>query len=391
MKPPKRKPNLFVRFLLFLSSLILVLTAMAVVIFRDQINIDALRRWFTYRSLSLNDSGQAESFHYNGSSGDVFADLDGDLLVCGSNHISLYSGSGVQYVDQAVDLASPAAHVGGGAAVVYDAGGTSLYIFRQRDLAFSMRSEGTLLSARLNSSGLLTVVTQQSGFRGVVTVYDGDFQPTCAVRLSSAYVMDAQLADDGKTLAVVTISQEGGDFTSSLLLYDLSAAGKDDVSYDAVPAASCSLGGSVVLELREHGGGLWALGDRGLSVLDSQAALLGSLNWSDRFLKAWSLGGEGFAVALLGKYRAGSQGSLVVVDSTGATVGALPLDEQVLSVHAAGRYFAVLTADRLDVYTQDMTLYSTLTDTQGARKVLMRDDGSAILISAGSARLYIPA
>lgn len=98
----------------------------------------------------------------------------------------------------------------------------------------------------------------------------------------------------------------------------------------------------------------------------------------------------GFAVALLGKYRAGSQAELMVVDSEGVLTGSLEWNEQVLSVDASGRYFAVLTADRLDIYTQDMTLYSSLEGTQNARKVLLREDGSAILIASETARLYVP-
>ena len=51
---------------------------------------------------------------------------------------------------------------------------------------------------------------------------------------------------------------------------------------------------------------------------------------------------------------------------------------------------AVLTGDRLDIYTDKLELYSTLNGTQGARTVLLMPDGSAILISAGSAAYYIP-
>lgn len=78
------------------------------------------------------------------------------------------------------------------------------------------------------------------------------------------------------------------------------------------------------------------------------------------------------------------------MDTAAATVGSLALDEQVLSVSAAGRYFAVLTSDRLDIYTKDMSLYSSLEGVLGARKVLLRSDGTAFLISSGTAWLYVP-
>ncbi len=384
-KAYKKKPNILVRLLLFCIALVIVLAA-----FHDQLNMDSLRRWFTYRDLTLNDNGQAESFRYSGSPDDVFANLDGDFLVCSNNTISLYSDSGTKYIDQPVSISTPALDISGGSAAVYDAGGHSIYVLRQRQLAFHLECTGNILSAHLNSNDLLTVVSQESGYRGVVTVYDPHGEIKAALRLSSAYVMEATLADDGTTLSVVTIGQQGGTFSSTLSIYDLSAALPDQVSYDVSPISSTDLGRSVILSLDQEVGAIWALGDQGLSVLNYTGTLLGMVDWSDRYLKNYTLSNHGFAVIQLGQHRTGSQGELHVVDKDGTLLGNMLLEAQVLSLDAAGRYFAVLTADRLDIYTKDLTLYSSLSSTQNARKVLLRDDGSAILISVGSARLYVP-
>lgn len=389
-KPQLKKPNILLRLALGALTLAALLAGTAVVVYRDRLNLDALKRWYTYRSLSLSDSGQAESFHYSSSDSDVFADLNGDLLVCGKNAIGLYSGSGTQYIDQPVSFSSPAVAVGGGSAVVYDAGGRDLYVFRNREQVFSLHSDGILLSASLNDSGLLTVVSQQSGYRSVATVYDSGFDRSDGLLLSSTYLMDARLSADGKTLAAACMGQTNGEFFSSLQLYDLSQHTAGGVSQEAAPFASCSLEGNVVLELGSGGGRWWALGDQGLWLLDSGGSILGILDWSDRILKAYALSGDGFSAALLGKYRADSQAALSVVDSDGVLIGTLALEEQVLSLDASGRYFAVLFPDRLDIYTRDMKLYSSLTGTQGAQRVLLRADGSAILIAPGTARLYVP-
>ena len=387
---PKRKPNILVRFLLFLLACAIALVCVSAILFRNQMNMDALKRWFTYRALTLSDSGQAESFHYSGSSSDVFADLDGDLLVCTGNAISLYSGSGTQYVNHQVTMKAPAVAVSGDTAVVYDAGGSALCVLRQRSVVYELTCSGSLLSAHLNGSGLLTVVSQESGYRGVVTVYDRSGKLRASLRLSSAYIMDAVLADDGTTLSVVTIGQENGTFCSSLDVYDLSRVAAGDVNYEVSPRSSTSLGSSVILALRESNSLVCALGDYALTVLGLDGNVRGTVDWSDRYLKSFSLDGSGFAVAQLGKYRAGSQSSLYVIDASGGLVGTLELEEQVLSLSAAGNYFAVLTADRLDIYTGDMTLFSSLSGTQGARKVVLRDDGTAMLISDRAANLYVP-
>ena len=383
-KKRKRAPQFLLRLVLFLVSVAVVLGAVAVVVFRDSLNLDSIRRWIHYRSLSISDSGRAESFPYDGSLDDTFAVLDGDLLVCSPNTISLYSGSGTRYVSQSVSMDNPVVDTNGSLAVVYDAGGDELYVLGQRELIWQGEDLDSILSARLNRSGYLTVVTQSSGYRGVVTVYDATYTPLMGVNLSSAFVMDAALSDDGQTLSILTVGQEGGVFQSTLSLYAMNTGDGGEF----VPDIQFSLGTTVVLESRHTSDQVWMVGDRGLTISDHQGQAI-TTDWSSLYLKRYTLDGDGFAAALLGRYRAGSQAQLWVVDSQGQT-RTLDINQQVLSLSAAGRYIAVLTGDRLDIYTDTLELYASLEGTQGARSALMMADGSAILLSSDTASFYIP-
>ena len=382
-KPPRRLPRFLTRLIATLVVLAVFLGLVIMVAFRDRLNIDSIKRYFTYLSLTRSDSGQAEAFAYDGDLNDTFAVLDGDLLVCSHNAISLYSGSGTQYINQSVSMTNPVVNTNGSLAVVYDAGGSSLYILGQRSLVWSTDELEPILSARLNRSGQLTVATQASGYRGTVTVYDASYSPVMSISLSSAFVMDAALSDNGHTLATLTVGQSGGAFDTGLSLYTMTYS---NGTYQ--PDASCSLGRGVVLDMRNTSSAVWTLSDQGLAITNHEGQTV-SADWSDRYLRRYTLSGDGFALALLGRYRAGSQTELWVVNQQGQRQ-ALQLNEQVMSIAAAGRYLAVLTGDRLDIYTDQLEPYNTLNGTQGARTVLLMPDGSAILISADSAGFYIP-
>lgn len=383
-RPAKKKPRFLGRLLLFILALVLVLAAVSAVVFRDQLNIDSIKRWFHYRSLVISDSGQAESFFYDGDLDDTFATLDGDLLVCSRNTISLYSGSGTRYVSQSVNMENPVVDSNGTLAVVYDVGGTELYVLGQRQLVWQAEGLECILSAHLNAGGQLTVVTQSSGYRGAVTVYTTDYRPMVTVNLSSAFVMDAALSDDGQTLSILTVGQENGTFASTLSLYTLNTA--DGGSFS--PDLTCPLGGDVILDTKHTAETVWSLSDSGLHITDHGGSTH-TVDWSNRYLKRFSMDGDGFATVLLGLYRAGSQAELCTVAQDGIRK-TVSYDRQVLSLAAAGRYVAVLTGDRLDIYTSDLQLYDTLEGTQGARTVLLMEDGSAILLSAGTASYYVP-
>ena len=74
----------------------------------------------------------------------------------------------------------------------------------------------------------------------------------------------------------------------------------------------------------------------------------------------------------------------------GTELGSLEVSEEVQDISAAGRYLAVLYLDRLVIYNQALETYASLKGTESARGVLMRTDGSALLLSSESAKLFLP-
>ncbi|WP_294701472.1 DUF5711 family protein [uncultured Flavonifractor sp.] len=383
----EKRPNIVLRLLAFLLTVVMVLGAIFLIVNYDKLNFDSIKRWFTYRNLERGDSGQAESFPFDGDGTSTFASLDGDLLVCSTTGVRLYSASGQVYVDRTVTMENPVAVAAGSTALAYDAGGQTLLACRNREEAFTLElaEDEKVLSADVNGRGWMVTVTQESGYKGVVTVYDDQFQPQMQVSLSSRFIMDAALSPDSGTVAVLTMGLTDGAFTSQVELYPTAGGGSD-----ASPQATGTVGSQVILDMTWDDNGIWALGEDEVYHLDASAALTGSYSYSDRYLKGFSLAGDGTAVLLLGKYRAGSTADLVVVDAQGEARATLALDEQVLSISAAGRYISLLTADQLDIYDQDLSVYHSLEGTQSARKALQRSDGSVLLIGNDTARVYLP-
>lgn len=375
----------------FLATVALVLTAVFLVANWEKLNFDFIRRYFSYRSLTRNENGQVESFSYDGGANSAFARMGNDLIVCTRSGVKLYSESGTVYVDQTCSFTNPVLAAVGDSALVYDAGGTSLFVYRNRELVFTFPSEygRSILSASLSAQGLLTVATQATGAKGEVKVYDSSFQLTFGIKLSSRFITDSILSPDGRTLALATSGETGGAYDSQIAFYRvenlLASAGGEPT-----PDAVYSLGNNTILKLSWGNGSLRVLGENALVFVNSDGTQAGSYSYNWRYLKGFSLDGDHFCTLLLGKYRAASAADLVTVDLSGNETATLPMEEQILSLSSAGRYLSVLTVDLLTIYSDDLDVYHITEDLQGARKVLQRNDGSVTLIAPDTARLYLP-
>lgn len=384
--PKKRRPHLLVRLIAFVVTVALAVGAVFLVVNRDKLNFDALRRWFTYRTLAKSDTGVGESFPYQGSQSLTLTACGGDLLSVSQTGIRIYSPGGVAYVEETVTLSHPVCQVNKDTAVVYDAGGTFLAVYRDREQVFRLTGDATILSARLGVNGYLSVVTRSSGYKGVVTVYNSGFATLLELSLSSSFALDAVSSPDGRSVLVVTAGERDHLFHSTLAQYTI--AGLDPEH--PTPSAVWSLGNRLPLELVWDAGGVRVMAEYAALAADSNLQQTGVVDWSDRYLKRYSLGCSDAFVILTGKYQSGSQTLLELYDTSGALLGSLESNRPILDVSAAGKYVAVLTAQQLEIYTRDLTLYSTIENTNSASHVVLLEDGSAFLANQSAAWLQLP-
>ncbi len=385
--PPKKRPGLFARLVAFLLTLALALGAVFLVVNRDKLNFDALKRWFTYRSLAGRDEGGGEPFPYQGGGSLTLRACGGDLLAVSQTGARLYSPGGTAYVEDTFTMKNPVCQVSGKAAVVYDAGGSALRVYKNRAPVFSLDDSQTIiLSARLNADGYLAVVTRSSGYKGAVSVYDGDYEPYMTLNLSSAYVLDALVSPDDRSLLAVTAGQEDRFFHCALAQYVFS-----DLDPKApAPKATWSLDSQLPLDLVWDERGVRVMGQYAALAADSALSQTGSYDWSDRYLKRYSLLADDRFVVLTSPYRSGSQTTLEVLDHAGQVTASLDETRPILAVSAAGRYIGVLTSQELNIYTRDLTLYATVENDQDATYLAMLADGSAYLATRDAAWLELP-
>ena len=200
-------------------------------------------------------------------------------------------------------------------------------------------------------------------------------------RASKRFVMDARVTDDCSMLAAVTLGQEDSVFVSNVVLYELD---------EEEPAADYDVSDGLAAALGELDGEIVTVADTCLTMASRAGEITAVYPYGGAYLREFDIGGDGFAALLLNRYKSGGLGRLVTVSPAGEEIASIDVNREILGISAAGGYLAVLYMDSAVIYTEELEVYASTEETDYARDVLMRPDGSALLLASESARLFLP-
>jgi len=358
--------------------LLLVLAVVMLAAYQDGTGFDFLRRWFVYGTTE-----RADSYAYDAAVNNRFALLGDGVAVLSGTELRILGGDGTAVLSKPLNMRAPALAAAGTVAVAYDVGGTELWLVNAEGeelLHLQQPADLPLIAASVNKAGYLAVTAEKNGCKGCVSVYDPNQTLIFEFNSVERFVTDARVAEDGRTLTAVTLGQEAGSFVSRMVVYDLT---KTD------PQAGWSVTDGVVLALEELEGRMAAVCDTVLVYGDAKGETYGTYDYGGAYLRDWAIG-ENYTVLRLNRYYAGSIGRIVTVDMDGKERAAMDVNEEVLSVSAAGRYIAVLYAGRVVIYTQDLVEYARMEGAERAKDVLMCEDGSALVLESERGTRFLP-
>ena len=374
-KRPELKPIWFAAVAEVLLAVVLIAAL------TDTTAFDGLRRSVTYARAKKDETGCAQLYHYAADRTSCFASLDGSLAIVTNSQLLVMQEDGQVVCNETVKWTSCTVTGTGSLAAAYDIGGSDVYVLNAQGLVRKITCGGEILSVTLTREGRLAVTLNERGYKAAVEVYDEDGVKEFAFHSADSFLMTSSVSRNGKEMAAVTMGQSQGSFTSSIVLYKLDR----QEAY-----ATCDLAGVAVYDLGLVGKRYCAVAEDSLHFIDQKGRAAASYSYDGGVLRRCSLGGDGYAAVLLGRYKVGSQLRLVTVNSDGKELGSLDLDGDVLSMSACGRYVAVLIADRLVIYNKNLKEYATLQGVSSAGDVLMRSDGSAVLAGSAAASVFLP-
>jgi len=210
--------------LLLLGFVVVMMTA-----FTDDITTEN----FQYLIKDLDLSGLAtgdviDTILYNGGNDSSFGVYRGELAVVGPGTVSLYKPSSALSFNQTNIFYSPQLLTSEKYFLVYDRGETSRSYSVYNSFA-ELKTETLdypITGAALADNGNYAIVTRDDSYRGIVRMYDSNFRLIMEIE-KDKYIVSIDLSEDGKTLAILAVYDQKGDYVAELTTVKVGAVQPD--------------------------------------------------------------------------------------------------------------------------------------------------------------------
>lgn len=312
----------------------------------------------------------------------VYEPFGSGLAVASGDTYSFVSGLGDSSYSIQLRYNDPAIRVSEDYVLLYDRNGTGLCVANGYAEYLNTHTDSPILTASMNQNGDFALVTDQTGYRSAVTVYDSRQRLLCQWLTSQYYVMAASVSPDGQHFAALCLGQNGMELTTRVLYFDI---GKE------APVWTVELGERQVYSMtHDKSGGLVIVCDDGVArYLDGQST--GRLAF-DRSLRLLSAQEGGDVLLAFDTGSAGSRGTFIQVLGDGlSSLWSGSFSGVPRAMDCRGGTVALLMADRLESvrYVGETIVRDTL-EIAGPRDVAVSPEGDPILFYSDRAEKVLP-
>ena len=289
----------------------------------------------------------------------------GGLSVCLPGDLTQLKVS-LSYSDIAADASSQYI-------LMYNKNGTDLTLTNSAAEIGSLSLNSPILSARMGAHNTFSVITDESGYRTAVTVYNDSLKQTYKWSSSEYYIMSADLSPDDKRMAAVGFQQKGADITSSLFYFNLNSDQK---------AKTVKLGNSIPLRVDYLSSSTVAvLCQNSLTLLDRRGNILVQKTFSPSDLLSYDTA-DGQVALGLKSYTRSARSDLYIIEDNGKISDPLSLEEDVRTISLNHDRLAVMTTNQVMIYDKHLTPLYHYDDVLSAKDVILKEDGSFYLVYA---------
>ena len=355
-----------------------ILLAVVIFLFRDRIE---LKKWLNTVDTFFGKgiSSQNIQLSYDSSALNPADWYDGFIAILTNRDLTMFNSNAKAEFKHDVSMNNPVLKCYAKYALAYDCGGTELYVTNSYKEIFHKKFDEPIINARFSKDGHLIVISKMKNYRAVVTVYSSSFKEVYKVYSATEYVMDADISNDGRELAVAVYDGGFGEINSAINIYNLNS--------EKVKSRIEGIDGMVLSVDMKAGGRTHILTQNGYYISKDGEQAEEVLSVGSNYLKYYDITRDGNSLIILDGKLVGKSCRMYMFNSYGVKTGEVTVDGELQCYDRTDDFVFAVDDTGLKVYNYDGEMTDEMEVAPSTEKILASDDGKLVVFETG--KVYI--
>ncbi len=370
-----------IRFTRFL--LLLVAAAFALILLfvnRDKLNLDNFRRLAAKIDIGISSTNSTDNtvINYDYNSDSVVSVYKDGIARVTSDNLVIMDNAGTQFQSIQTGFNSPALVTTDKYVMAYDIGGRHLIVTNSFTVVFDVTFDDNIISATMNDDGYFAVITESEAYKNKLVVYNSSFNEIYKLNSMSRYIISADISKDNKHVVVSSYYVKDDSAVAQLNYYSFTEEESLwDLDFDDEIAVSVICNDDDTVS---------ALFEWGICVVDSKGNEKYRFEFENKILQDFKIPSSKYNAVALSDSHSGNS-TVTVFENSGKKVSDIEINATAVSLDIIDDRIAVLTRDKIYVYSVSGNLICERENANDAYSVLFTDK-NAFLVASDSDIVY---
>ena len=210
---------------IIITGIVVVLILAVVIVFSLYIAEEGFRKWVDINVLRKDISSEsAATIDLNVDKNNQIVCYNKYIGILNEKNLKLYNPSGENITDISVNINIAIFSTNDKYLAIAEKNGQELCVISDKTYSWSQKVDGEILQIYINKNGYVVLVTTDTTYKSIITVYDNYGKQLMRSFLSSTRVVDISMSNDNKYVAYAEIDTSGTLIKSSVKIISIEKA-----------------------------------------------------------------------------------------------------------------------------------------------------------------------
>ena len=322
-------------------SLLAIFIIILVFVNKNQISVDNFKRLLARFDFTFGTSSNISTITFSADDSNAFSVFKNGLSVISAEGLKIYDGNGNEFTSIQTVYKSPSIQTSKKFVLSYDRGGKVLNISNSFTALFNKTFDDRIINACINDNGYLAAITETSGYKHMINVFNSNFNEVSKLYFSDRYIVNCAISQDNSSIAIISLATEESSVNTLLSVYKIGAE---------KPLFEIKIEDDIAFEIQyKNGSNIEIISQKKAYYYSKTGTLLNTVDFIGGMLDLYTLSNSSTAFICRGisnEYLS----HVIVTDEKGNKLAESPIEENIIDCTFCDNNIALLSENSVGIY-----------------------------------------